>query len=84
MAAEDAVPQKLLVMKEKVIVMVEQMAAFMMEIKDVRMILCVAVTIVYSLASTIMLRMIAVRNLSPTNQMMLKQNQNQNPRGERL
>ena len=59
--AEDAVRQRILVMKEKETVMVLVMVVVMMIIVDVREILCVEAIIAKSLDITIMKRMIAVR-----------------------
>ena len=58
---EGVVLRKILVMRAKVTVMVGVMVVLMMEIVDVKEILCVEAIIVCSLVSTIMKRMIVVR-----------------------
>ena len=59
---EDVVLQRILVMKEKETVMDLEMEDNMMDMQDVREILCVAATIVNSLDTIIMKKMIAVKN----------------------
>ena len=58
----DAVVQKSLVEKEKVIVMDQEMVDNMMAKMDVKEILCVEVTIVESLVLTFMRKMIAAKS----------------------
>ena len=59
--AEDAVPLRILAMKEKEIVMDPEMEADMMVTEDARGTLSVEVTIVKSLVTITMKKMIAVR-----------------------
>ena len=61
MMVEDAVLQRILVVKERVTVTEQVMEVLMMETEDVVGTLCVAVTTVRSLVLTTMTRMIAVR-----------------------
>jgi len=61
--AGDAAPQRILVEREKVIVMELVMEVIMMETRAVKQALCVVVIIVRNMATITMRRMIAVRNL---------------------
>ena len=65
--AGDAAPQRILVEREKVIVMELVMEVIMMETRAVKQALCVVVIIVRNMATITMRRMIAVRNLNLLN-----------------
>jgi len=67
METGDVAHQRIRVMKAKEIVMGQQMEEVMMDTKDVKEILCAAVTIAKSSVSTFMRKTIAVRSLQARN-----------------